>query len=478
MIKYLLVKNRAGYNSISVKLALLYTISAFLLASAAVLVLYYALAHLLNRQVRDFLYQEVAIITTVLQHEKQAINLSNNLKQEIIIESHLSRMPYFVRLMTQSGQVLIQTPGMDDVIKPQQFIMPDATTLISKIVSLKKIHDVQYSLISAYVKDKKRNLIVQVALNTSYNEEVIGTYQSILFAVLFFNVLLSILIGVYITKNGLRPLNKINNLLNKIHPDELNTRLNPKDFPSELQDTMRGLNNMLARIEHSFKKLQEFSDDLAHELKTPVNNMLCQIEVTLNKERPTKDYQDILLSNLEECQRISALIDSMLFIAKAHNLKQVLKYELIDVRNILDAITEYYNILAVEKCLSMQISGNGMVLADSLLLKRAFSNLISNGIKYSKENGNISINISSDSQHVKICIMDNGIGIPAKDIPYIFDRFYRVERSRSRDQGGMGLGLSIVKSIIELHEGEIKVASEANRHTTVTVILPAKMTKL
>ncbi len=458
--------------SIFLRLALSYVMLACLLTLLSVSVLYYGLNRLAHDQNRQFLIGELNTIINIIEQSTSIPARNNNLYQEIVLEPKTSKYHYFVRILDKRGNTLVETPNMQSIIPTNQFPVLSQSVPLSDIVTVSYQKHRHYALISSIHSFSMAPLVIQIALDYSDSYHLITHYRRALLLIILINVLLSFIIGFLLTRQGLKPLNQLNKLLSCLDVDQLSQRLQYKAWPKELHQTAKNLNAMLERIENAFIRLQRFSAELAHEMRTPINNMRCQIEVILSKERTKKTYHHALITSLEECHRVSHLIDDMLFIAKSKHPQYILKQTTINVRELLDNLIAYLTLIAEEKAIKFQIQGEATVIGDEELLKRAFNNILVNSIKYSNPKQSITIEIKQLANEIIVIIQDKGIGIPQESLGHIFKRFYRVDKSRSRKEGGTGLGLAIVKSIIDLHHGIVTVESQVQNGTTVTISLP------
>ncbi|MCP3681008.1 MAG: heavy metal sensor histidine kinase [Gammaproteobacteria bacterium] len=458
--------------SIFFRLALSYVLLACLLTLLSISVLYYGLNRLVKDQSRQFLTGELNTLINIIEQSPSATTRNSNLYQEIVLEPKTSKYHYFVRIVDQYGHTLVETPNMQSIIPTNQFPILAPSSALSDVITIRHQQHKHYALITANHLFTDTPLTIQIALDYSDSYHLIIHYRRTLLLILLINVLLSLFIGFLLTRQGLRPLKKLNRLLSRLDVDQLDQRLHDTDWPKELQQTAHNLNGMLTRIEKVFTRLQQFSAELAHEMRTPINSMRCQIEVSLSQERSKKEYHQALINSLEECHRISHLIDDMLFIAKSTHPHYMLANTEIAIRPLLDNLIEYLTLLAEEKGITFQIRGEATLMGDEKLLKRAFNNILVNSIKHSKPQQSITIEIQSTTHQAIITVQDKGVGIPPEALEHVFKRFYRVDKARSRDEGGTGLGLAIVKSIIELHHGNVTLTSQPQRGTTVTITLP------
>lgn len=284
--------------------------------------------------------------------------------------------------------------------------------------------------------------------------------------------LLAAMLGWLAAHKGLAPMRRVTTTARRLSAERLGERLSEDDAPAEMRALVEAFNGMLERLETSFRRLSEFSADIAHELRTPVSNLMTETQVALSRSRSVDEYREVLHSNLEEFDRLARMIADMLFLAKADNGLLPKPAEHIALEAEAAAMLEFYEALADEKRIRTQLTGAADVIGDRLMLRRALSNLLSNAIRHTPEGETIDIRITRDRDHVLLTISNPGDPIPADQVPLVFERFFRADPSRSRQGDGSGLGLSITRSIVEAHGGRIQLSSDAHR-TVFTIMLPA-----
>lgn len=314
-------------------------------------------------------------------------------------------------------------------------------------------------------------MLIALALDTTEQGALLAIYRQHLFVALLSGGLLVALLGFGVARQGLRPVRRMADTAYRISADRLSARLEARQVPRELEQLATAFNAMLARLEDSFTRLAAFSSDLAHELRTPVHNLMGQTQVALSRPRSVEEYRGVLESNLEECERLSRMIADMLFLAKADHAQLALKAEAVDLRAELDKVVEFYQAHAEERGLRVVCEGTGSVLADRALVRRAIGNL-SNALKHTPEGGEIRARLSAESGALTLVVSNPGPGIPAPHLARVFDRFYRIDSARGSAEEGSGLGLAIVKSIMELHGGSVRVSSEPGQLTSFTLVFP------
>jgi two-component system OmpR family sensor kinase len=325
--------------------------------------------------------------------------------------------------------------------------------------------------------------LVQVASSTAVLDESLFQLRLLLFISVPLTILLAALGGYYVAKKAFDPIDRIIRTAQSISVEHLDKRLEKGNVDDEISRLSTTLNDMFDRIEEAFKLQKQFTADASHELKTPLTILLGEIEVALKNPRTSEDYQGILRSAVEEIRRITNIVDDLLTIARLESGQLPLQNHPVRVDELLlDAVSrvsgyaiQHGIIVNYEvKNLSANDSEEVFVQGDRDKLLSVFINLLDNAIKYSKSSGTIRVVQKIEDKFARVEIVDKGIGISSNDLPYVFDRFYRADKSRSTNgaQRGSGLGLSISRFLIQAHGGTINIASREGEGTTVTVRLP------
>jgi signal transduction histidine kinase len=233
---------------------------------------------------------------------------------------------------------------------------------------------------------------------------------------------------------------------------------------------------MIERLEESFNQIRRFTSDASHELKTPLTILRGEIEIALQTQKKPEQYQIILASALEEAERLSNVVETLLELSRADAGQVKMTFQEQNIAKLIMDISEDAEILAEQKNIWVEKRIPQTVTAtfDSARLHQAILNIVDNAIKYTNENGKISIELTEDEKYAILKVSDTGIGIPKNQLPYIFDRFYRVDKARSQETRGTGLGLSIVKWIIDVHKGKIDIKSQLHYGTSFTIKIPKK----
>ena len=380
--------------------------------------------------------------------------------------------PYWVRLLDSEGRTLTEMPGMDRILPSEAFPFAQGTTSPVRSPKDYRTAGKLFSLVATNETSGGQTYAIQVAQDRSSDEQVEREFGVLLIVVLSGSILASALIAITVTRHGLRPLGEMTRSLERIGPTHLNERVAPGGWPRELQPLAVAFDDMLARLEASFTRLSQFSADLAHELRTPIANILGEAQVTLTRERSPEEYREVIESTIAECERLSGIVDNLLFVARVDAARESIERKEFDGRAAVEKIAAFYRTIAEDRHIAINCTGEGEIYGDPVLFGRAVSNLVDNALRFTPDGGTIQISITVKAAHSEVTVSDNGCGIAPEHLPRVFDRFYRVDSSRSSD--GAGLGLALVKSIVDLHGGSAKIESEANRGTTGTVTFPNK----
>jgi len=242
----------------------------------------------------------------------------------------------------------------------------------------------------------------------------------------------------------------------------------------ELAELATGINVMLDRLDHGVRQLSQFSDDLAHELRTPLSNLMGKAQVTLARERDSENYREVLADSIDELTRLNRIINDMLFLAQVSQPQVQLALKPLSLTDETQQVLELFSYSAEHKALTLQLKGWGTALADRLMFQRALSNLLSNAIRHSPEGREVNLGIERRGNEVWLWVANEGPGILDEHLPQLFERFYRAGSGRSRLEGGTGLGLAIVKSIMQLLGGRVEVSSSCAGPTRFSLVFRAE----
>lgn len=317
-----------------------------------------------------------------------------------------------------------------------------------------------------------RGTLLRGVLDVSEDHRVLRAYRARLTGVIVLAILLSTGVAWLLARRGLAPVRAIGREIGRINAEKLHARIADERWPSDLRVLATNFDDMLARLEQSFEQLTRFSSDLAHEFRSPINNLVAAASVTLARARDPVEYQNTLEIVVEEGKRLSHMVSSMLFLARADNAEQHLHRERVALADEFRRLVEFYEIVAEEQGVTLRADGAGDLLADPALLRRALSNLLTNALRYTPRGGSVRLSVAYEDGSAVIAVSDDGVGIAPEHLPFLFDRFYRADAARS-SADSTGLGLAVVRSIVELHGGSAAVASTLGRGATFTLRFPA-----
>lgn len=313
---------------------------------------------------------------------------------------------------------------------------------------------------------------VLVAMDMDFHLHYLAELQRALWLGTLMASIISVLVAWLAVRYGHAPIRRISARMQDITSEHLDVRLDPEQVPIELAELVVAFNTMLRRIEDSFQRLTNASADIAHELRTPVTNLITQTQVALSKVRGIDAYREILYSNLEEFERLSTMIGDMLFLAQADHSRIRLVSGGVDLPAEVRALFDYFEAWADDHHVGLVLEGEAVTASgDRQMLQRALSNLISNAIRHTPSGQAVVVALRQDADRAIVDVSNPGPDIPAEHLPRLFDRFYRVDPARQRKGEGAGLGLAIVKSIVEAHGGSVLVTSERGR-TRFSMTLP------
>jgi two-component system, OmpR family, heavy metal sensor histidine kinase CusS len=460
---------RAKRWSMATQLTLYYTVCTCVLLAIATAALYWTLERTLMDESRAYLVHKLQVLALITQ--RQPLDTAG-LEQEVRDEAEISAQspsPFQLRVLDRMGSPIAETPGMASTLPIASFPKP-----IARTVSESTWHSGAQTFLleaqSAVTPDGR--WVLEAALDITGERRLLARYRRDLTLLMTVGLVLAAAFGAWMTHRGLRPIGAITRTVQCIGAQRLADRLQPGAWPRELSALASEFNRMLERLQGSFERLSQFSADLAHELRTPIHNLMGEAQVTLTQERTASDYKRVLVSGLEEQARLARMIDSMLFLAQADQARLRLAPMRLDARAETQSVVDFYQALADEQGVELRCEGVGSVTADPILLRRALSNLVSNALKFTPSAGSVTLQVGQADSGTSFSVSDTGIGVAAEHLPKLGARFYRVDPSRTESTGGVGLGLAIVRSIMLLHGGRLEIESRVGRGTIVSLIFP------
>lgn len=451
-------------NNLSIKKKLL--IYSFLIQAIILTIFSVSLYKALEMSTLDKLQATLkVIILDITDDLLEKDKITNTLLDE---EKEYNFEPLYIRILDDiSHEMIIQTPNFPSNIEHDDNYL---NKLKPSVITFEEQNNFLVSRIKIDFHGEK-NVIIEVVTT---KEILTSTLENILYILSFILpiiLIFAIIAGNFLIYKSFSPIENILFELKQINANDLSARLKTTKNEDEINQLINEVNNLLSRLESSFERISQFSSDASHELKTPLTIIRGEIEVTLRKERTIDEYKSALNNSLNELSLIEQTVNDLLFLAKNEKDLMVDKQEEFYFDELIDeSINE---IKSFAKLHQVEIN---FILEDSIefkgfpnLLKIALKNALKNAIQFSHENSQVIVKSYKNADSFNISIEDFGIGIPLNEQEKIFEKFYRTDKSRNKNSGGTGLGMSIVKKIIDIHKGSIKIKSAENKGTTVTI---------
>lgn len=379
-------------------------------------------------------------------------------QREAQLRAELRRQPDLTLRISAAGQRwLDDAPGLTLPAAPGLHSLQSAGT--------------DYRVYNAPLRaDQADSPHLSLMLDITHHQHFLQRMQRLIWLTVGLSALATALLGAWAARSGLRPLRRMGDVAASVSAHSLTQRLPQQHMPVELAELAQAFNAMLGRLDDAFQRLSAFSADIAHELRTPLSNLLTQTQVILTQPRPLEDYREALHSNLEELQWMAQLVNDMLYLAKADHGLLVPKREPLALADEVDALLEFFALLAEDAHVSLVREGTAQTLGDRAMLRRALSNLLDNALRFTPAGGEIRVRMVDG---VTLTVENTGDGIPPELLPKLFDRFYRADPARHEGSSEhAGLGLAITQSIVRAHGGRIYCESGMG-WTRFVIELPA-----
>jgi two-component system heavy metal sensor histidine kinase CusS len=460
------------HYSLTARLALLFALLSFAVLASVGISLYRGL----ETQLR--LRDDAALVTRVDQ--------IRTLLQDTDTMKLIHEKPHLFENMLGNREALLvlRFPGRTPMIEinPARIPIPDVAPVAADAeLSLDAVQHsadadgIPFIAVAALARttDSPQELQIIAGRTMSERTRLLAAYRDRILIVALGAALLFALGGYLLLRRGLRPLRTLAEQTDTISMTNLDARIDGADAPRELSRLIAAFNAMLDRLAGSFAKLSQVSADMAHDLRTPIGNLLGQTEVALGQRRSVEQYETLLASNLEELQRLSRMSDNMLFLARSENADTAIECTALQAALELQRVADYFEGLAEERDLKITLDGDATVWADAMLLRRALANLLANAIRYADSGSVIVLQARPDNAGITLTVENRGPAIAAHDLPRLFDRFYRADASRRGSADASGLGLSIVRTIMQLHQGRWQATSAAGT-TRFSLFFPNK----
>ena len=464
-------KKRAPSRTIrlATRLSWWYATSSFLLVLVVTGFLYLILIRNFQQQNDRYLEGKANVLRTLLRDVADPDATAKWEVDEELAEDPSIRI--LSRVLYENGRALFETEGMSRELPVSLF----PVTEFAKGEQLRSVTGKIFRTMvtTATNKSGHKRYRIQVAIDMRYQNDLLSRYRDELWLALGAGLLISIFVGHRIAHRGLRPLADMAGAVQRIRSNTLNERIRLEDSPAEVRALAINFNETLDRLQDAFDRLSRFSSDIAHELRTPINNIRGQMEVALSRMRNPAEYTEVMETCLEDCERLSRLIDSLLFLARAEHPEAEIRREEVDLQRELKSLADFYEAAASERGVRLEFSVPDPLSAslDRALFQRAVGNLLENSLRYTPPGGRVTIEAGMRSDRLALSVSDSGAGISEEHLKRVFDRFYRVDAARASNGSQSGLGLAIVQTIARLHGGEVEIESALGKGTSVTLVL-------
>jgi heavy metal sensor kinase len=394
---------------------------------------------------------------------------------ERYLENTLGKRPKgkFIQIIDPSGKIGAKMNDMETDVVPVPFSTFQRGSKGEIVYETVVNANSRTRIVTIPIIENKQVSFVQVGSSLTDFDETMKKLLIIMIISIPTSIGVTIIMGYFMARKTLKPVDQIRRAAVKISSSNLDERIDIKGRKDELGRLAETFNAMIARLKDSFQRINQFSIDVSHELKTPLTILKGETEVVLRKDRNNEEYKNLLQSNLEEIDRMARIIDDLLLLSKADRKDMKLNIENISLRDLVANVCMSMKIFADSKEITLVVDelADVRLIGDELKLRRMLWNIMENGIKYTPKGGVVNISSYTNNGFVCVNVTDNGMGISGEDIKYIFDRFYRADRSRKRESGS-GLGLSISKWIAEAHKGTIEVTSQLSKGSQFLIKLP------
>jgi heavy metal sensor kinase len=444
------------------RLTIIYTLVVAGILSAFATAIYFQYKHSLSKEIDSYLVKEAS----------EEILVENNPSLPFKSRQVIKRFgDEFFEVIDSKGQVLITSLSTES----QRWPLDSETMLEAFKGSPKfdtvKFRSLNYRVLYYPISGEK---ILRIVLSLGEIEGSIRGLRNLFLLSLPFVISLSFAASWFLSGKALAPIVKIKSLASQVREGRLGKRIEMEAEGKEIQDLVIMFNEMLDGIQYSVDAQKRFTAAVSHEVRSPLTSLRGNIEVALRKKRTPEEYENLLRTNLSDIIRLSRITDNLLFFTKADNNILEVRRQWFDVAHLLQNIVERLRYRASSAGISISESyQDGLEMFGDLdLLEQAFSNIIENAINYTPSGGTIAMNSKKEDDKIIISISDTGIGIPEEEIPHLFERFYRVNKERSRKSGGTGLGLSITEWVVNAHGGKIEVISTLGSGSEFTISFP------
>lgn len=458
-------------SSIKARIVLFYLVILLVTLSAMGALLYFSLHRIVHASIDSSLLSRAKALATLIREDDRETEFQ--FSDDVMWEYSSPKSTNYFQIRRVDGATIEKSASLGDAELP---LHPVAGPAAFQTILLKgrMVRTVDFPVPKeGEIKSPGHNIVIQCAENIDDRITLLNAFGIVLVVSVLFIMILSASGGFFIAKKAMKPIRDISGTIDRISETNLSERIDEAHIPDELKNIASSFNRAFGSLERAFGRQRQFVSDASHELKTPLAVIIAHGEIALRKDRDPRDYKIAIVAMMEAARMMSLIIERLLKLARFSSDRFTLQMEDVRLDGIIDRSLKLLRPLAGEKgiAIAMPAGEKYTVRGDSEALLETFVNILDNAIKYNVPGGRIAISMRKDGGFIVTEIADTGIGIPETDLEKVFDRFYRVDKSRSRQSGGIGLGLSISGEIVRLHEGRIKIKSKDNEGTVVSVYL-------
>ncbi len=445
-------------NSIAFRLALAFAAVCALVLSVIGVFLYRSLAS-------EIAYRDDLALLGRLEQVRALLADSDSLgalqARPRLYQNMLGNQDSLLRVTRADGSTVIGINPRQQKLPALDPMAPERAPQRSDVITWQAPDGAAVALLSGQARGPSGEALTVVAGKVlNEREQMLASYRMQLYLAVSLGAVLAFALGLMLLRRGLRPLRQLSEAVRGIDLRSLDQRLPAAGIPAELHEPVHALNGMLTRLDDGFQRLSQFSADLAHEIRTPLHNLLGSNGLALNQPRSGAEYQEVLASNMEEFERLKRMAENLMFLARAEQAERALDLRVLDLASVGDELCDYFEALADDRDIRLHNALTGQLVADQLLLQRALGNLLANAVRHANAGSVITLQRRDDSGMCWLEVHNVGLAIASEHLGKVFDRFYRVDPSRAEPGDSGGLGLAIVSSIMALHGGQVRVGSD------------------